>query len=150
MIAMLAFVAFSLTSADAQAKPQLKTQRRLAAAVDKAVNEGRDAVLPPHISNLLGISPDQHEVPVKQFVIMGPPVKGFEVSASNHDQIVVFVEDRSKKESTFYLFSPRGAVRKVLSVREGVGYDRVPSAEDKKSFESEKQFWLDRLAPAKP
>lgn len=123
--------------------------KRLAAAVDRTMQQGHDAILPPHISSLLGISPNEQEIPIKQFAEMGELIRGFDVSIDNHDDIVIFVEDRSKNESTFYLTSPRGGVRKVLSVRAGVGYMRIPTAADKTEFQKEKQYWLDRLAPTK-
>jgi hypothetical protein len=120
--------------------------KRLAAAIDRTVAEGHDAVLPPHVSHLLGISPQEHEVPIKQFVEMGEPIHGFEVSTAEHNNVVIFVESRAQKETTFYLTSRRGLLRKVLSVREGVGYDRSPTKDDKEAFEKEKQRWMDRLA----
>jgi len=46
------------------------------------------------------------------------------------------------------LTSRQGVLRKVVSVKQGVGEIRRITSEDKKAFEKEKQFWLDRLAPA--
>ena len=48
-----------------------KTTGPLARAIDRTLAEGYDAILPPHVSNMLGLSPDEHEVPVKQFHEMG-------------------------------------------------------------------------------
>jgi hypothetical protein len=144
---ILAIAVLSGLLASSQTKPGPKPQRRLVAAVDKTLADGKDAVLPPHISNLLGISPQEREVPVKQFVIMGEVVKGFDVDIADHHHIVIFVEDRSKKENMFYLTSPLGTLQKALSVREGVGYIRMPTAPDQKAFATEKSFWLDRITP---
>jgi hypothetical protein len=127
-----------------------KTKTRLAMAIDQTLEQGHDAVLPPHVSNLLGISPQEREVPVKQFVEMGALIRGFEVSTSEHNNVVIFVEDRAKKETTFYLTSRRGVLRRVLSVREGVGYRRVPNKADKDAFEKEKQDLVDKLVPKHP
>jgi hypothetical protein len=127
------------------------TQQRFALAVNKTLAQGHDAFLPPHISHLLGISPDEHKVPVKQqFTEMGQTVRGFEVSTEKHDDIVIFVENPSQGESIFYLISARGSARRVVSVKAGVGYDRVPTAADRKELATEKQYWLDRLVPATP
>jgi hypothetical protein len=120
---------------------------RLAVAIDRALAEGHDAILPPHVSNLLGISPQEQEVPVKQFAEMGEPIRGFEVSTAVHNNVVIFVESRAQKESTFYLFSRFGALRKVLSVKEGVGHSRQPTPDDREAFEKEKRRWIDQLAP---
>jgi len=127
-----------------------KASSRLASAIERTLDQGHDAILPPHVSHLLGISPDEHEVPVKQFVEMGAPIRGFEVSTAEHNDVVMFVESLDKKDRTFYLVSSRGVLRKVLSIIDGVGYDRPPTAADKAAFEPEKQHWLDVLAPKQP
>ena len=126
-----------------------KAKSRLASAIDRTLEQGHDAILPPHVANLLGISPQEREVPVKQFAEMGELIRGFEVSAAAHNNVVLFVESRARKESTFYLTSRSGVLRKVLSVREGVGYARVPTKDDREAFEKEKQHWVDQLAPKK-
>lgn len=135
--------------AHSQTKPAPKPPPRMVEAVNQTAVHGHDATLPPHISHLLGISPEEKEVPVKQFVEITEPVRGFDVSTAEHNDIVIFVENRVAKESTFYLTSRRGVLRKVLSIREGVGYDRAPTAADKEAFEVQKQYWLDQLAPIK-
>jgi hypothetical protein len=144
----LAVVAFPL--AHSQKAATSGSQQRLALAVNKTLEQGHDAFLPPHISHLLGISPDEHKIPIKQFAEMGQTVRGFEVSAEKHDDIVIFVENPSQGESTFYLISARGSARKVVSIKAGVGYDRVPTAADRKDLATEKQYWIDRLVPVAP
>ena len=141
-------IVFALAAISQTAAPPA-SQQRLAAAVRKTLDQGHDAVLPPHISHLLGISPEEKQIPIKQFAEMGQMVRGFDVAVEKNDDIVIFTEDRTKNESTFYLMSRRGAVRKVLSIREGVGYDRLPTTADKKEFETQKGYWLDQLAPRK-
>lgn len=120
---------------------------QLATAIDITLEQGHDAILPPHVSNLLGISRQEHEVPVKQFVQMGEPIRGFEISSAEHNNVVIFVENRAQNQTTFYLMSRRGILRKVLAVIEGTGYVRVPTKDDREAFEQEKQWWVDRLAP---
>lgn len=145
---ILGFVAFSF--AHSQKAWAQTSQQRLALAVNKTLAQGNNAFLPPHISHLLGISPDEQKIPVKQFVEMGQTVRGFEVSAEKHDDIVIFVENQSQGESIFYLFSARGSARRVVSVNAGVGYGRAPTAADRTNLAKEKQYWLDRLVPAAP
>ena len=145
---LLATLACSLAT-EAQNLPT-KNQQRLAAVIDRTVRQGKEAVLPPHISVLLGISLEEVEVPVKQFVQMKELVRGIDVCDLQRDDVVMFVEDRAKKESTFYLTSPNGGLRKVLSVRQGTGYNRAPTPADRKAFDTEKRFWLDSLAPDRP
>jgi hypothetical protein len=144
----LLVVAFPL--AYSQKPSTSSTQQRFALAVNKTLEQGHDVSLPPHISHLLGISPDEHRVPVKQFADVGQTVRGFEVSAEKHDDIVIFVENQAQGESIFYLVSARGNARKVVSIKGGVGYDRVPTAADRKDLTTEKQYWIDRLVPVAP
>jgi len=137
-------------SAQTKTSTAPKASSRLSSAINRTLEQGRDATLPPHISHLLGISPQEHEVPVKQFTQMGEPIRGFEVSKDEHNNVVVFVERRAQKKTTFYLTSPRGRLRRVLSVIEGVGYDRLPTENDKQEFEKEKLYWVDVLTSKKP
>ena len=134
-------------AAQSQKPAASQTKSGFASAIDRTLDQGHDAILPPHVSNLLGISPKEQEVPVKQFVEMGEPIRGFEISAAEHNNVVIFVESRAQNKSTFYLTSRRGTLRKVLSVVEGVGYARVPTKDDRETFEQEKQRWIDALAP---
>jgi hypothetical protein len=147
-ILILGFAALSVAQAQKGSAP--KTDKRLVLAVNKTLEQGHDAFLPPHISHLLGISPDEQKVPVKQFAEMGEIIKGFEVSAANHNDIVIFVENHSQGDSTFYLLSARSTVRRVVSIKAGVGYDRAPTAADRKALSSEEQYWLDHLVPETP
>ena len=133
--------------APAQKSAGSPTPSPLARAIDRTLAEGHDAILPPHVSNLLGISPDEHEVPVKQFAEMGELIRGFEVSTAEHNNVVIFVENRAQKQSTYYLMSKRGTLRKVLAVIEGTGHPRQPTKPDRATFEKEKQRWVDALAP---
>lgn len=142
---MMLMVPLLVAQAPTPAAPKAKS--RLATAIDRTLEQGHDAVLPPHVSHLLGISPEEHEVPVKQFAEMGEPIRGFEVSAAEHKNLVLFVESRTNNQSTFYLSSPRGTLRKVLAVIEGVGYARVPTKDDREAFEKEKQYWINQLVP---
>jgi hypothetical protein len=139
----------ALVAAQSQKPAVPKTKSRLATAIDLTLEKGHESTLPPHISTLLGISHGK-EVPIKQAIEMGEPIKGFEVSTDEHHNVVVFVENRTAKETTFYLTSRAGTLRKVLSVREGTGYSRQPTKDDVESFRKEKQLWVDRLVPKKP
>ena len=137
-------------ASQAQKSASSQTTSSLTKAIDLTLKQGHDAILPPHVSHLLGISPAEREVPVKQFVQMGEPIRGFEVSTAQPNDIVIFVESRAQKQTTFYLMSKRGTLRKVLTVLEGTGYSRRPTKDDEEAFEKEKQRWVDQLSPKHP
>ena len=138
----------SATRAQVKPVPSQQARKRMAQAVDKTLQEGLQAKLPPHLSTLLGLSEEQ-ECLVRQGVVRtGTVVQGFDVSTVNKNDVVLFVVDETTNNQTLYLTSKQGVLRKVVSVEEGVGRVRKVTGEDRKAFEKEKQFWLDRLAPA--
>ena len=125
--------------------PQI--QKRMVQAVDKTLQEGLHAKLPPHISTLLGLSKEE-EYPIRQGVVRtGNVVQGFDVSAANKNDVVLFIVNETTNDQTFYLTSKQGGLRKVVEVKEGVGEIQKITVERRKEFEKEKQFWLDQLAP---
>jgi hypothetical protein len=125
-----------------------QAQRKFAQVADKISREGVPAKLPPHISTLLGISKEE-DCPVKQKVIRsGKMVQGFDVSVKNEKDVVLFVVDESASNQTLYLTSPTGTLRKLVSVTAGVGAAARITAQDKKAFDKEKQFWIEQVLPA--
>jgi len=77
----------------------------------------------------------------------GKVVQGFDVSTANKNDVVLFIGNETINDQTLYLTSREGVLRKVVRVEEGVGRVRKITGEDRKAFEKERQFWLDRLAP---
>ena len=138
----------SATRAQVRPVPSAQARKRMVQAVDKTLQEGLNAKLPPHLSTLLGLSQEQ-ECLVRQGVVRtGKVVQGFDVSTANKNDVVLFVVNETTNDQTLYLTSKEGVLRKVVSVEEGEGRVRKVTGEDRKAFEKEKQFWLDRLAPA--
>jgi hypothetical protein len=129
--------------------PGSQVRHGLAEAADRALREGLDAKLPPHLSTLLGLS-QESEVPMKQRVWRtGTMVQGFDISVANKNDLVLFVVDEGANNQTLYLTSAQGRLRKIVSVTNGVGSVAKITDEDKKAFEKEKEFWLGRFAPPK-
>jgi hypothetical protein len=134
-------------SAQSQPSPSPQAQKRMVRAVDRTLREGLHAQLPPHLSTLLGIS-EEKECPVMQSLVRTAKlVQGFDVSMANRNDVVLFVVNETTNDQTLYLTSREGTLQKVVSVKEGVGLVRRITNEDRKAFEKEKQFWLDRLDP---
>ncbi len=80
-------------------------------------------------------------------VRIGLVVQGFDVSTANNNDVALFVVNETTNDQTLYLTSKEGVLRKVVRVEGGVGQVQRITGEDRKAFEKEKQFWLDRLAP---
>jgi hypothetical protein len=119
----------------------------MARAVDKTLQEGLHAKLPPHLSTLLGLSQEKECLVMQGVVRTGKVVQGFDVSTANKNDIVLFVVNETTNDQTLYLTSKEGVLRKVVTVEEGVGRVQKVTGEGRKGFEKEKRFWLDRLAP---
>jgi hypothetical protein len=133
-----------------QARPSGKAhaRTRLAMAAETTLQKGPTAKLPPHLATLLGLSQEK-ECLVKQGVVRnGTVVRGLDVSLANKKDIVLFVVNETANDQTLYLTSADGRLRRVVSVTSGEGRVSQITDQDKKAFEQEKQFWVDRLAPA--
>lgn len=141
MLALLLPSAFCQAQHASRSHPTSK----LAVAADITIREGVHASLPPHISTLLGVANEQ-ECPVMQNVVRSRnEVQGLNVSLKDKHDIVLFLVDEGSRDQVFYLSSPAGTLRRVVSVKAGVGQAERVTEERKKSFQKEKQFWVDRL-----
>ena len=143
-VAILAVVILP-AAGQAQDSPRSQKQGMFAQAADTTFRKGLHAMLPPHISKLLGLS-NETECPVFQGVVRTKNlVQGFDVLVANKKDIVLFVVDETANDQTLYLTSPEGTLRKVVSVKAGVGAEVRIADRERKAFENEKQFWVDRL-----
>ena len=148
-VVFLLTVVMSVSGKRAQVQPLPSPQlrKRMVRAVDKTLQEGLHAKLPPHLSTLLGVSQEE-ECLVRQGVVRsGKLVQGFDVSTANKNDVVLFVANETTNDQTLYLTSKEGVLRRVVTVQEGLGRVQKITSEDRKAFEKEMQFWLDRLAP---
>jgi hypothetical protein len=139
-----------LAGLPALAQDAKNTEKPLALMVRRTVGDmGKDALMPPTLSYLLGLTPHPETVAVKQVAakIRGTDMIGFNVSVKNHGDIVIFRETPTVR--TYFLTSPAGVLRKVIESRKpenGKGEftttELRPSAL-KKRFDKEKQCWMD-------
>ncbi len=137
----------SVTRAQVQPSPSLQARKRMVQAVDKILQEGLHANLPPHLSTLLGLTKEEECHVMQGVVRSGKIVQGFDVSTANKADVVIFVVNETTNDQTLYLTSREGMLRKVVKVEKGVGRVQKITGEDRKMFEKERVFWLGRLAP---
>lgn len=147
VLVLTVLMSVSTTRAQVQHLPSQQARKRMARAVDKTLQEGLHAKLPPHLSTLLGLSQEKECLVMQGVVRTGEVVQGFDVSTANKNDVVLFVVNEATNGQTLYLTTKEGVLRKVVTVEEGVGRIQKVTGEDRKGFEKEKQFWLDRLAP---
>jgi hypothetical protein len=125
-----------------------KAEKPLAKMEERTLGEmGKDAQMPPTLSNLLGLTQVREAVAVKQVAakIKGTDMIGFNVSVKNHKDIVLFRETATVR--TYFLTSPAGVLRKVVESRKqenGVfETTELRPAGVQKWFEREKRCWMD-------
>lgn len=147
VLVLTVLMSVSTTRAQVQHLPSQQARKRMVRAVDKTLQEGLHAKLPPHLSTLLGLSQEKECLVMQGVVRTGEVVQGFDVSTANKNDVVLFVVNEATNGQTLYLTTKEGVLRKVVTVEEGVGRIQKVTGEDRKGFEKEKQFWLDRLAP---
>jgi hypothetical protein len=146
-VLILAVVFVPAAPGQVQHSPRSHAPQGLALAADTTFRQGLHAKLPPHISTLLGLSKEE-ECPVMQGVVRtGSQVQGIDVSVANKNDIVLFVVDEAANNQMLYLTSPAGTLRKAVSVKAGVGAAARVTDEDRKAFQKEVKFWVDRLVP---
>jgi len=141
-------VVIFVSAAQAGPSPGPEAQKRMVRAVDRTLREGVQATLPPHLSTLLGITEEKESLVMQSLVRTEKVVRGLDVSMASRNDVVLFVASAITNDQILYLTSGEGALRRVVSVKAGIGQALRISGEDRKAFEKEKQFWLDRLAPA--
>jgi hypothetical protein len=139
-----------LAAGQAPSATAVGARGRTARAAETVLKAGVQAKIPPHVSEMLGISADGKECLVAQrFERNGKVVRGFNVSIADKNNIVLFVTDEAANEQAYYLTSARGGLRRVLAVREGTGNILPVTGKEKAAFQRELQFWLDRIVPGK-
>lgn len=146
-VVFILLVLIFVSAAQAGPSPSTQAQKRMVQAVDRTLREGLHAKLPPHLSTLLGISEEKECLVMQGLVRTEKVVQGFDVSMANANDVVLFVVNETTNDQILYLTSREGALRKVVSVKRGIGGVLRISAADRRAFEKEKQFWLDHLAP---
>ena len=142
--------------------PDPEVQKRLARVVEFVLQRGKETTLPPNLSSQLGVvSRKAEKCPVKQLTarVTTNLVQAFNVSTENHDDVILFVAHPSANSAehtvnledvTCYLTSPKGILRAVAVAGIGSGGSKPITADDRKDFDKELKFWLDRFAPVYP
>jgi hypothetical protein len=148
-VPILLIVIVSAAMGWGQEKPRPPAQAKFSQAADRVFQEGVSAYMPPHLSKLLGLSSKEEAcLVIQNFVRNEKVVQGFDISFANRNDVVLFVVNEATREDAYYLTSPRGNLRKVLLVKEGVGNEQKITDKESKGFQKEKRFWQDRLIPA--
>ncbi len=110
--------------------------------IEATLREGPEAEFPPHLSAVLGLTGVEHRVAVKQAVIHdGHLVHVFDVSTTNHNNLVILTHDDQDQETKAYLISKDGQLRKAVAFHGSEAAHTRTVAEARDDFAAEIKFW---------
>lgn len=78
----------------------------------------------------------------------GNIVQGIDVSATDKNDVILFVVEESVNNQVLYLTSREGKLRRIVIVKAGEGTVSPITNEARAAFDKEKQFWADRIGLA--
>ena len=121
----------------------------LSTIIDRALDDGTDAILPAPLSRTLGVSRKDRPMPARQLLFRsGHTVHAFNVDPEHRHEIVLYVIDEETKRTTGYLMTPAGRLRKIVTYREGEEPVTVPRAHAGVEFSAERDAWTERPSPS--
>jgi hypothetical protein len=108
----------------------------------QALEQGPSAQLPPHLTEVLGLSSDGQGLAVHQIISRdGFTVRTFNVGTSAPHRMVVMVADEAAKLTVAYLLTPHGHLRRALQYHAGEAPLDLPVAVAEPGFKAEVRFW---------
>jgi hypothetical protein len=118
--------------------------RSLDGLVESVVRSGADAVLPAHLSVVLGLTGVERTTAVKQAVIRDrAAIRTFNVCAAKHDDVVILTYDEPSRSTKAYLVSAKGKLRKAVDYQAGAAANVRSLADARSDFDAEIGFWTD-------
>lgn len=137
--------AVAATDASAQAAAGV------ASLVAEAGRIGKEARLPPHVVDVLGLGTHVGGLAVRQLAIRnGSEVRAFNVSAESSLDIVIFDSDEATKTSQMFLLTPGAKLRRAITFVAGRESHVLPAPEARRRFKPQLDYWLAILRSAFP
>jgi hypothetical protein len=113
----------------------------------QALKQGPTSRLPPHLTEVLGLSSGEG-LAVRQIVSRdGFSVRTFNVGAKAPHRVVLMVADEAARSTVAYLLTPHGQLGRALQYHAGEAPQELPVAEAQTGFAAEARFWS-RVAAA--
>lgn len=124
--------------------------RSLDGLIESVVRSGGEAVLPAHLSVVLGVAAVERTTAVKQAMIRDrSAIRTFNVCAANHHDVVILTYDEQSHLTKAYLVSAKGALRKAVDYQAGAAANVRSLADARSDFADEISFWTNfALKPA--
>jgi hypothetical protein len=123
----------------------------VAALVAQAGRIGKEARLPPHVVDVLGLGTHVGGLAVRQLAIRnGSEVRAFNVSVENSLDIVIFDYDEATKSSQMFLLTPAAKLRRAIAFIAGGESHVLAAAEARRRFKPQLDYWLAKARSASP
>lgn len=117
----------------------------------QALARGYDAKLPPNISLVLGLADKGESVPVRQLVgRVEQKVHTYNVSAANHDDLVLFLADEASQSFAAYRLTAGGKLRKAVTYQAGGQPQELMAEKARLGLARERRYWSDYAAGSPP
>lgn len=141
---------YSANTAPAKTTPA-RTTPWTKVLTQQALASGYDAKLPPNISLVLGLADKGESVPVRQLVgRVEQKVHTYNVSATNHDDLVLFLADEASQSFAAYRLTAGGKLRKAVTYQAGGQPQELMAEKAQRGLARERRYWSDYAAGSAP
>ncbi|HYL71708.1 MAG TPA: hypothetical protein VEY89_10455, partial [Candidatus Dormibacteraeota bacterium] len=122
-----------------------------ATLTQQALTSGYNSSIPPHVAQVLGLSPQGTAVETRQLVSRAEQtVRTFNVSVTEPHRVVLFVVDERAHKTVVYLVSGAGKLRKGVSYEPGGEPHDLPDAQARSGLAREVRFWSEHATATTP
>jgi hypothetical protein len=113
------------------------------ALIAEAGRIGKEAKLPPHLVEVLGLGTHVGGLAVRQLALrQGSVVRTFNVSGENDRDIVIFDYNEATKATLVCLLSPAAKLRRAVTYIAGDAPHVLATPEARRRFGPELDYWL--------
>jgi len=117
----------------------------------QALARGYQATLPPHLSQLLGLSPKGESVAVRQLLGRAEQkVHTFNVTVDKPHDVVVFLVDERAQKTVAYLLTASGKLGKAVAYQIGGEPHELPVDQARPGLMREVRYWSEHASEGAP
>jgi hypothetical protein len=145
------FMAGTPTPAGAATGATAQAAAGIASLVAEAGRIGKEARLPPHLVEVLGLGTHVGGLAVRQLALrQGSVVRTFNVSAENALDVVIFDFDEATRATLVCLLTPAAKLRRAVTYIAGDAPHVLAKPEARRRFGPELDYWLAIRLSASP
>jgi hypothetical protein len=143
LLAPMGLMANTQAPSGAAAGAKADATAGVGALVAEAGRIGKDATLPPHLVEVLGLGTHVGGLAVRQLTLrQGSVVRNFNVSAENALDIVIFDYNESTRATLVCLLTPAAKLRRAVTYTAGEAPHILAGPEAQRRYAPELDYWL--------